>query len=669
MRKKLSVIIIAALLSGCNMPQEEGVSQPLFAETNSSDISNHDILVETDTFSNECFIELGDNITINGQGAWLDGNCIKISDGGVYTITGAMSDGMIYVDGDDTVKLVLENASITNKSGAAIYSSAKKLIIESAEGTENLLSDGESYSSAALFQDEEPNAAVFAKNDLYFSGKGSLTVKGNYKNGIVSSDELYIDSSVLNVTAENNGINGKDSITVESAAVSVTSGGDSIKTDNAEAGAITLSGCTLTINTEEDGIQADSLLTVTGGSIEVTAVGDILADEALSSKGLKGSEIVLSDCSVTIDSNDHAIKSSGAATITGGTYKIVSHSGKGISAEGVLTVNGGDIIISESEEGIESKTSLNINGGNISIIASDDGINTGGDDYTVDHTMSINGGTVIINAGGDGLDSNGDINVTGGTIVVFGPENSGNAPLDSGDRGGKITVSGGKLIAMGTADMMCFPEGGYVFSRSLNASAGSRVTVADGENNVLISVVTPKSARSVIFCDGTAAEGYKLYSGGTADGEEDENGFIFGGSLSGGTALSLDAGTNDGFGGGRGGFDKGKRQEKTVVTAVTEASESNPAAAAEASDNGETAAEPPEMPEGATPPSGEMPEMPEGATPPSGEIPEMPEGGTPPSGEIPEMPEGATPPSGEIPEMPQSQGNPWQIPDNAGQII
>lgn len=558
MKKFFSILATVIFISGCNTTQETGTNTPLTNNSDSANLSNLNILDETDSFTNECFITLGDTITINGQGAWIDDNCVKISGGGVYVVTGTMSDGMIYVDGDETVKLILDNASITNKSGCAIFSSGKKLIIEALEGTENFLSDSESYDYSKDFEkkeEKEPNSAVYAKNTLLLTGKGKLTVKGSFKNGITGNDELIIKEANVFVEATDNGIKGKDSITAEKSDITVLSGGDSLKTDNANEGNITIKDCTLSIETEGDGIQADSSLSVTGGDINITAKGDVTADENLSSKGLKGAEVSISDCSLTVNSIDHAVKSTGVMNLDGGSLTLYSESGKGITAEGVFTSDNTDITVLKSEEGIESKSNLNINGGNINITASDDGINTGGDDLTSEHSMNINAGTIIVNAGGDGLDSNGSINISGGTVVVFGPERSGNAPLDCGEFDGKINVTGGIVLAMGTADMMCFPESGYLFSSTFNGKGGERITVTDAENNIIISAVTPKTAQSVTFCSGTVVTSYKLIKGGETDTSEDENGLIMDGILTGGTELTLEEGNSfGGFGkGGHGG--------------------------------------------------------------------------------------------------------------------
>ena len=546
MKKYLSLISALCFIGGCSYGQEGVSSLPLNTKAESSGLTNYDILEETDTFTNRCEISLGDDININGEGAWIDNNCITISESGVYTISGQLSDGMIYVECTDKVKIILDGVNITKENGSAVISNSERLILKSQDGKENTLaSNGGS------------DAAVYSVGELVLVGNGVLSVSGE---------------------------------------------GDGIKSDSG----IELTECKITVAAGNDGIEAEKKLTASNAAVAIDTTGDIIADEELSSKGIKAGEMELDGCSVTINSTDHAVKADGAILINGGAYTIASSAGKGISADGVLTLDGADILISDSEEGLESKTTLTIESGNINITSTDDGINTGGDDEAVDHSMIINGGTVIVNAEGDGLDSNGDIRVTGGTVVVFGPVADGNAPLDYGDNGNSMTVTGGKVLAVGSAGMMVAPKDNYIASRNLNAQENDKITVADNDGNIIISAVLPKSAQGVIFSDGTSAEGYKLYKNGNVSGDADENGIITDGTIAGGTAV--EAGALQGFGGmGHGGFDGGMRP-----------------------DGQPPAGEPPAMPE-----NGEM------GTPPA-----IPDGGMPPEntgGEPPVMPEGEAP--------------------------
>ncbi len=543
-RRIFTAAAVILSICGCNTQQNEvstTASDGVLSEN--SELSSQDILDETEAFSNECSITLDSTISINGSGAWIDGSCIIINESGVYTVTGKMSDGMIYVDTAETVKIVLENAELTNKNGAAIISTGGKLVLEAAEGTENRLTDGKDYDFARSFEKEGLHrSAIHSDGELYFSGSGSLAVNARYKDAVYAEKAVYISDCTLDIEADKAGIGSGNIIEASDCTIGVASEGDCIKTESGSGGGITIDSCKLTLSSEKDGIQSGYDLKIKGSNINVNTSGDILADTELSSKGIKALKMEITDSDITASTTDHSIKCDGEAIITGGKLILSSSQGKGITSEGALTINA-DIDISKSEEAIESKSVLTINGGNINVVSSDDGLNTGGDDFAADHTMNINGGAIVVNAGGDGLDANGDINVTGGTVVVFGPENNANSSLDSGDFGFSINVSGGKILAMGSMGMMKQPSGECISSTAFSSAQGTEITVKDSGGNVIVSVTAPKAVNGLIFC-GENAESCKIY----ADGAE----------------VRTQTGFNGGFGGKDGRMqNRGERPEMT----------------------------------------------------------------------------------------------------------
>lgn len=545
MKIKRILTACAMLFSVCGCDAEKSEISSVQLETTLADnagMSSQDISEQTEIFSNECFIELGSTVSINGSGAWFEDKCITISESGIYTITGKFSDGMIYVDTEDAVKLVLDNAEITNKSGAAIFADCGKLFIVATDGSENFITDGKEYTFAREFENEETlRSAIHAENTSVFfkEGTGKISINARYKDAVHGRSVSVYDCT-LSIEADKAGITADSSITAADCNIDIASGGDCIKTEN--EGEITLQNSNITLETEKDGIQSAGWVKTTGGNITIRTTGDINADTQLSSKGIKAENMRLSDSVITVNSTDHAVKCNGETEITGGTLTLTSTMGKGITSERSLTINA-DIKITDSTEGIESKGVLTVNGGNVDVFSEDDGLNTGGDDLTLDHAMNINGGNIVINAGGDGIDSNGNITVTGGTLVVFGPDNNGNSSLDSGDFNGRITVTGGKILALGSMAMMKQPDGQCVSSSEFTVSANSVISVKNADGSEILSVTVPKTLRGLIFC-GENAEGHKIY----ADGIE----------------VSVQTGLAAGFGGGRGGFGNfgGERPER-----------------------------------------------------------------------------------------------------------
>ncbi len=550
----------AVILSicGCDtQPNEVSTTASDGVLSENSELSSQDILDETEVFSNECSITLDSTISINGSGAWIDDDCITIDESGVYTITGKLSDGMIHVKTADNVKIILDNAEITNKSGAAIVAESGALFITAADGTENFITDGKEYTFAREFENEEIlRSAIHSEGVIFFKGgTGKISINARHKDAVHGKNVSVYDCT-LDIEADKAGITADNSVTAVDCNINIVSEGDCIKTEN--EGAVTLQNSNITLETEKDGIQSADWIKTTGGNISITTSGDILGDSELSSKGIKAEHMRLSDSIITVNSTDHSLKCSGEAEITGGKLILSSSAGKGITADGALTINAG-IDVTQSEEAIESKSVLTINGGNINVVSSDDGLNTGGDDFAADHTMNINGGAIVVNAGGDGLDANGDINVTGGTVAVFGPDSDANSSLDSGDFGYSIKVSGGYILAMGSMGMTSAPDGECISSAAFSAAKGTEITVKDSDGSVIVTVTAPKAVNGLIFC-GENAESCKIY----ADGTE----------------IQTQAGFNGGFGKG------GKRRN---------------------------AGERPEPPDGTMPEmTGERPEMPEG---------------------------------------------------------
>jgi len=134
----------------------------------------------------------GDSITVDGDGATVEGSQVTISAPGTYSISGSLTDGQIIVDTQDAelVRLILNGVNIHSATSAPIaVMDAAETIIWLADNTENFLTDGDAYVFADPAEDE-PNAALFSKSALTIAGSGSLTVVGNYNDGIASKDGL-----------------------------------------------------------------------------------------------------------------------------------------------------------------------------------------------------------------------------------------------------------------------------------------------------------------------------------------------------------------------------------------------------------------------------------------------------------------------------------------------
>ncbi|MDR0570917.1 MAG: carbohydrate-binding domain-containing protein [Clostridiales Family XIII bacterium] len=386
---------------------------------------------------------------VSPSAAAAEGGVVTITQGGEYNITGKLTQVVVAATSKDTVRLLLNGAEITNPKGAAIYASqCDKLVITLAEGTKNTVTDGGGGYEYVLQADEEPNAAIFSKDDLTINGKGSLIVNAGFNNGIGTKDDLVVESGTINITAANNGIKGNDSVTVSGGDLTIKAGNDGIQSSNATdagKGFISITGGSFAITAARDGIQAETTLGVAGGTFNITAGGGSAkapsAASAESYKGLKASgDIAISGGTFVIDSADDAVHSNANVTISGGTLTI-STGDDGAHADGDLAVKGGTVNVTKSYEGLEGNN-VTISGGTITVVATDDGINAaggadnsgmggrgfgGGDRFAAAgaHAINITGGVVTVYANSDVLDSNGAISVTGGTVAVFKMQGEG----------------------------------------------------------------------------------------------------------------------------------------------------------------------------------------------------------------------------------------------------
>lgn len=175
-----------------------------------------DELVEGGCYSSVCRINLGETVSIEGDGAWVNGRIISITKGGEFQIDGTLTDGMIYVDTDGAVTLTFKGADITNTKGSALYiADADSAVINLAEDTANYFTDGAEYAfdgENESAEENKPCAAVYSCSDIHITGGGTMNVTGNYKYGIYSGGDIVIDDCGIDITAKDNNIIAKGTL-------------------------------------------------------------------------------------------------------------------------------------------------------------------------------------------------------------------------------------------------------------------------------------------------------------------------------------------------------------------------------------------------------------------------------------------------------------------------
>lgn len=544
MKKYLSILLSVTMLltftlCGCSGKKSQGTAPAPSetpetsktetavdkADTSAMDFTFKEKDIKAADPSDGISVDVAKNTTRTDSGI----DMCSITAGGIYTISGDITDTMITVDADnEDVTLILNGVNIKNSKGPAIYvRSADKVIITLAQGTSNTLSDGQSYSITD--SDSTLDGAIFSKADLTINGEGSLTVNGNYKHGIVSKDDLVIISGTLKVNANNVGLNGKDCVKLNSGNIWINAGSDGIRSDNSEdanRGYVYLCGGTVDITAENDGIQAETVINIEDVNLTVTAGGGSAyslssADESY--KGIKaGSDIYISGGAFEVDSKDDCIHSNGTITISGGVYNL-SSGDDGVHADTDLAISGSStrLTVSKSYEGIEA-TNVVITDGNISVTATDDGINAAGGNNAASGmgmrpghnsfsgssgSVKISGGTIYINMCGDGIDANGTLSVTGGSITVSGANSGDTAILDFDSEG---TISGGTFIgtgALGMAQNFSSTSTQGVIMVRASGGEGTAIKLTDSSGNEIVTHTADQTFSCVIISHADIVKG------------------------------------------------------------------------------------------------------------------------------------------------------------------
>ena len=402
-----------------------------------------------------------------------------------YVLSGSTASGSVTIMGDKKCKVTLNGVSITSPDSAALNVLCKKrCFLYVADGTENTLQDTKCSSS------NEHKGALYCKGKLLVHGTGALNVYGNHRNGIHSADYIIFNQgnniyvkTPSTVTENGHGIKANDGIFINGGIINVEVAAAAAKGINCEDSVIVRGGRT-------------TVVTTGGGAYEDS--------EAKGSAGIK------SDTSLTMYDGEVNLQSSGAGgkgvstdgifTMNGGTLRVITSGGqyssgndtaspKGIKCDNNICLNGGSIKVRTSGrngEGIESKAKLYIAGGTVQVSAYDDGINSKSD-------MSISGGSITtVGNNSDGVDSNGNLYISGGNLTAMGASGA-ETGIDVGENC-RLYVTGGSFIGIGgRIDCSIGSTTQGICSTSGSVQANSTVTVSKDGSTLSTFIMPPYS--------------------------------------------------------------------------------------------------------------------------------------------------------------------------------
>ena len=517
--------------------------------------------------SSETAIDLSNPTATDG--VTVEDGTLTITKAGTYKLSGEYQ-GQIKVEtaDSDAVRLVLDNANITNSSGAALnVVNADEVILYSASGTTNTISDGADYTATG---EDDPDAVVYSKADLTIAGEGTLKVNGNHEDGIHTSDGLVIASGTLEVNAANTGIKGKDYVDILGGTINVTAQQDGIKSTNDTdegQGWTRLSNGTVTVNAGDDGFKASRVVEISGGSLTVEQSdegieaqyinvfgGDVnvtSADDGMNAS-LKTSDSESTDSSAnTSDTANQQQNNQQQGSLPGGQQNGASNQQQqgtgqpqppamsGSSQDG--TSQNGTTGTGQQQNNTQNQGNQNMGqppamlGGNAQDGTSQNGTTGtgqqgmgqppqggmpgggGGTFEVIDAAINVSGGHITVNAEGDGIDSNGVTTLSGGTLIVNGPSQGGNAALDTN---GDLLLNGATVLSGSTADMFEAPStnstSGYLkLTNSSGFEQGSTVQVADSSGKVVANYkVTKSNVQLVLVSSSSIVKGqsYTVYT-------------------------------------------------------------------------------------------------------------------------------------------------------------
>ena len=458
--------------------------------------------------SSETAIDLSNPTATDG--VTVEDGTLTITKAGTYKLSGEYQ-GQIKVEtaDSDAVRLVLDNANITNSSGAALnVVNADEVILYSASGTTNTISDGADYTATG---ENDPDAVVYSKADLTIAGEGTLKVNGNHEDGIHTSDGLVIASGTLEVNAANTGIKGKDYVDILGGTINVTAQQDGIKSTNDTdegKGWTRLSNGTVTVNAGDDGFKASRVVEISGGSLTVEQ----------SDEGIEAQYINVFGGDVNVTSADDGMNASlktsdSESTDSSANTSDTANQQQNNQQQGSLPGGQQNGTSNQQQQGMGQPPQGGMPGGG------------GGTFEVIDAAINVSGGHVTVNAEGDGIDSNGVTTLSGGTLIVNGPSQGGNAALDTN---GDLLLNGATVLSGSTADMFEAPStnstSGYLkLTNSSGFEQGSTVQVADSSGKVVANYKVTKSNVQLVLVSSSSIVKGQSYTAYTTTSAVDSN--------------------------------------------------------------------------------------------------------------------------------------------------
>lgn len=298
------------------------------AEANTEAPADYNFGVERPiTFENGVIISNHDAIVV-------ENNKVTIKQDGTYRISGSMNNTQIVVNAgaNDYVRIVMDNATLSNQSGPVIdVVNAYKVILRAEQGKTTTLTDGSGNGRTPVIR---------TNTKLTVFGTGNLVINDK------DSDAIYSEGGVI----------------IKDVNLTLNANADGIKSDYN----VDIKGGTLAINAEGSSIVSDTYTNVSGGTVTIDAKQNGIKTGAYS-------------------------QSQGTVTITGAGNGVVASMQNSVSAS-PISIDGGNLYVNVSQNGLESAGNVVVNSGMVSVIGNTASgkmaVKSGG-------SFAINGGKVV----------------------------------------------------------------------------------------------------------------------------------------------------------------------------------------------------------------------------------------------------------------------------------
>lgn len=309
-------------------------------------------------------------VTVTTNGGNVDVVNTNTEEEYVVSLNGTCNSGSFNYTGSFKTTIILNGVTLVNPNGGCIdIEDGKRVKLQLADGTQNVLKDG----------DGSQKAALYCKGHLEIGGGGSLSVEGNAKHAIRAKEYIEVKKSTGTITilsAQSDGIHAGQYFEMK---------GGEIVMDN-------VLGDGVQVEALSEGDDYDGQMIISGGKISVTLIGsDAAALKSDSLMTISGGEIVVQSTGDDVK----GLKSKTDIWITGGTINVTQSGGYLISE---VTEDDNTFEDASYNTAIRSTGDIIIDGGDITINNSSDG----GRGISSDGSVKVTNGTLTVNTLGKG---------------------------------------------------------------------------------------------------------------------------------------------------------------------------------------------------------------------------------------------------------------------------